>query len=558
VLNLRENISEVVLAVASSSVSLSRQLLRFQPGQGHNNVSLSALLTAHHADWRAGLNRTLQAFPSFFASVHPNASDFEGLGGYSWSKGVFNATRARQLGYRTNWDLSGTWMAYQGLFLGYTPSWLNLGPVAEGIDQYNVTPATIAAAYQLAKAGGFRSLSYFNLADWGVNIELDSGGRPSSGRSVRSGHLNLPAAGPLRNASCGTRPGGQVAPCPSPEGSLDYLLDELSLAILQNGWSPLRGAFQHYIPDWVKCVVLDAGDEKLAALQIEQLQLHFDLLGDAFEGIVVDRLDFSDYYNQDYDDGVSWVPRSDGRPGYAAGRALRLAYRQMFDRLGRLLHGGGAQQGGTPRLLLINCNALCRVDLFEGADGTFSEGSHLNGVAWAGLAAPSILWTYSLTGSTALQLDAFFQKHLLMDTYPMAPMPKNDHSITPGNATIDAAYAAYAPLFNTMVGARWLLLPQPAAVTSAAGQTSPQWNVFHREAPQDVLVVLVLSSSPSQQVGVQLSLEAGAFLPGNMSSMRAAMLRPSDAGAWIPLTVRDGLVQATLDRGAAIVRFYSQ
>ena len=560
VLNLRENVSETVLAVDHGGVALSRQLLRLQPGS-RRNVSLSALLLAHEPDWRAGLNRTLRAFPTFFAPAHPNASDYEGLAGYSWNKGVFNATRAHRLGYRTNWDLSGTWMAYQGLFLGYTPEWLNLGPVAEGIDQYNVSAATIAAAYRRAKAAGFRSLSYFNLADWGVSIELNG---TAGGAGVAGGAATDGAAAPLalldqdrsaarlRNASCGVRPGGAVAPCPTPQGSLDYLLDELRPAILHNGWSMLRGPFQHYIPDWVKCVVLDAGDRDLNALQMEQLQRHFDLLHDDFEGIVIDRLDFSDYYNQDFDDGVSWVPRSDKQPGYAPARALRLAYRRMFDSIGSLLHRGG---GGAPRLLLINCNALCRVDLFEGADGTFSEGSHLNGVSWSGLAAPSIMWTYKLAGSTDGQLDAFFQQHLLMDTFPMAPMPKNDHSILPNNATIEAAYFMYAPLFDAMVGARWLLLPSALALSPAsAGEALPLWNIFTREQHGDVLVVLALdAAAPSAQITVTLGASVRARL---RHDFQAAALRTSDGGEWKALPLQDGAVRVTLERGVALLRFF--
>ena len=61
----------------------------------------------------------------------------------------------------------------------------------------------------------------------------------------------------------------------------------------------------------------------------------------------------------------------------------------------------------------MNCNSLCRIDLLEHFDGTFSEGSSLNGVAFAGLAMPSILWTYSLRGQSERELDAYFQQHLV-------------------------------------------------------------------------------------------------------------------------------------------------
>ena len=43
----------------------------------------------------------------------------------------------------------------------------------------------------------------------------------------------------------------------------------------------------------------------------------------------------------------------------------------------------------------------------------------------------------------------------------MAPMPKNDHSINPGSLVVEQAYIDYAPLFNKMHGARWLLTTRP-------------------------------------------------------------------------------------------------
>ena len=76
------------------------------------------------------------------------------------------------------------------------------------------------------------------------------------------------------------------------------------------------------------------------------------------------------------------------------------------------------------KIMLNNCNTLCRIDLLEFFDGTFSEGAALNGVAWTGIAQPTILWTYALAGQTSLQLDLFFQQHLLMNVFPMAPMEK--------------------------------------------------------------------------------------------------------------------------------------
>lgn len=95
----------------------------------------------------------------------------------------------------------------------------------------------------------------------------------------------------------------------------------------------------------------------------------------------------------------------------------------------------------------------------------------LNGVAWTGLKNPTILWTYGLSDKPIEELDAFFQQHLAMNVYPMAPMPKNDHSIDPGDALVEAAYITYAPFFTAMVGSRWVLdVVNPVVVADVAGR----------------------------------------------------------------------------------------
>eukprot|EP01047_Picozoa_sp_COSAG01_P010288 COSAG01_NODE_433_length_17113_cov_23.009757_5_plen_81_part_00 len=56
-------------------------------------------------------------FAPYFEPWAEDAADFEGLGSYSWNQDAYNASRANALGFKTNWDLSGTWMPYDGLFL---------------------------------------------------------------------------------------------------------------------------------------------------------------------------------------------------------------------------------------------------------------------------------------------------------------------------------------------------------------------------------------------------------------------------------------------------------
>ena len=264
--------------------------------------------------------------------------------------------------------------------------------------------------------------------------------------------------------------------------------------------------------DWVGTTLMDTMEPCFEDLIVEQLQRHIDKLPH-FEGIAIDRLDYSEYFNYgehfEQDDLASWIPvngsgRSAGSSNYSSwewgpARALRLSYRHTYERLHKVLHApaiisaqqqqqsgagygvgaaavtaivaGKGAKGKKNYMMLQNCNWLCRLDEMRAFDGSFSEGAALNAVAWTGLRNPTIMWTYSLEADASV-LDTFFQQHLLMNVYPMAPMPKNDHSITPGSPVVDQAYMDYAALFDAMHGARWLLSARPATLAPAGTNAS--------------------------------------------------------------------------------------
>ena len=86
--------------------------------------------------------------------------EFEGLGGYTWNMTLLNTTRGKAMGFKTNWDLSGTFMPYDGLFLpSQEKPWENLGPINSGLKKYNVTYAMINEYYaRLQREGLQKSL----------------------------------------------------------------------------------------------------------------------------------------------------------------------------------------------------------------------------------------------------------------------------------------------------------------------------------------------------------------------------------------------------------------
>ncbi len=479
VLNPGDPILELTLAVDARGALFGRELLRIG---GKNPVTFSAHVIAHASCWRPGLQFATEQFPSFFFPWVEDATAFEGLGSYSWNQQPYNATRAKSIGFKTNWDLSGTWMPYDGLFLPYMDEWPNLGPINGGLKQYNVTYQKMEQYYEQIQSAGFHSLSYFDIGNWGTQTNVDY-------------------KGPKQY--CGTRPNQKGGPCPGPNGANAYLRDELSAALLKHGWSVGGGFFNKEKHDWVGTTDMDTWEPCFEDLIVEQCARHIPKLK-SFEGIAIDRLDYSEFFNFDADDNISWVPRAGNLPkvgtnrsytSWGKARALRLSYRHTFNRLHDVLHT--AQPAGKKRVILNNCNTVCRLDQMRSFDGTFSEGAALNSVAWTGLRNPTILWTYSLAADINV-LDDFFQQHLLMNVYPMAPMPLNDHSIQPGDPVVEQAYHDYGPLFDAMHGARWLLSSNPVTITTTTA-SEMETRMHETTAVQNpVSVQLCNPGDPSQ------------------------------------------------------------
>jgi len=415
-------------------------------------------------------------------------------------------------------------MPYDGLFLPYQEEWLNLGPINGGLAQYNVTFAKIEAYYTAIQKLGFHSLSYFDIGNWGTRINSHYTGPPKT---------------------CGVRPNGDAAPCPDPNGSNAYLRDYLWSALLREGYSVVSGKFTAPKSDWVGTTDMDTMEPVFEDLILDQAARHLQKIP-SFEGIAIDRLDYSEFFNYDADDGLSWVPINSssgaGLDIFGPARAVRLSYRHTFNRLHELLHPRDAvgKPNGPQKVILNNCNSLCRLDEMHAFDGTFSEGASLNAVAWTGLRNPTILWTYNLADSNPL-LDRYFQQHLLMNVYPMAPMPKNDHSINPGSAVVEAAYLRYAPLFDAMHGARWLLSARPVALD---GDPAAVANAMYLPATErtggwpTVLVNVMLGNESSVEMALSLTAAEAAYGWPPATSVTLLTLHPGDVDWSAPIDAK--------------------
>ena len=515
------------LLLRASGGALHALRLFHRLAAGAPPVAFTCRLRAHAADWRPALAFWAAAHPAFVEPHVAGMQRFEGLGGYSWQAPT-NATYAASVGFKTNWDLSGTFMPYDGLFAPYQEEWLNLGPINAGLPQYNVSYQRIDDFYAAVQAAGLNSLSYFDVGNWGVSINTRA---------------------PYPNATCGVRPGGGAAPCPDPAGSNAYLQHYLAPALLTSVYRVAGGAQRGPFSDWVGTTDMDPGEPFFQNLLAEQLARRVARVPHT-QGIALDRFDYTAFYNLEADDGTSWVPAGAGGAGVPA-RSLVGSHVAAYGRLAGQLHAAGLAMFG-------NCNTLCRADVMGAFDGSFSEGSALNAVAWTGLRRPTILWTYSLDPLAAQPraLHAFFQQHLLMRVFPMAPMPGNDHSINPGNAAVQAAYEGYAPLFGALRGLQWVLgVARPIAHNlSACGGEA---NVFaSTAAPGTLLLPLALCwGGAAAEVAVKpegpppAAYDAEVLLPGG-----------GGGGGWQPLGVApvvDGAARAPpvpLAFGGALLR----
>lgn len=117
---------------------------------------------------------------------------------------------------------------------------------------------------------------------------------------------------------------------------------------------------------------MDTAEPAFEDLIVEQAARHLQMIP-SFEGIAIDRLDYSELFNYNADDGVSWVPvnstsgNSKDLDIYGSARALRLSYRHTFNRLHELFHSNHQQKmppsaserhsTTTQKIMMMNCNS---------------------------------------------------------------------------------------------------------------------------------------------------------------------------------------------------------
>lgn len=390
-------------------------------------------IVEHEPDIRAALGEAVRRWPDYFQLENPSAARIAGTGAYSSHMGAMDLEALREMAFGVNWKASYDF-PYMGMFLP---------PVDDGDEWTSFGGWTISVrqlrAYAKEMRGhGFHVLSYFNLHEFGAGVSL-----PFERRKELPEWLDQNVWLRDRFPEALLHPPREEVPdwpdvLPQPDC---------------DGQQPLYWS-------WSGCVAMDPGDPDYAEFLLDQAARHIEQLPDA-DGICIDRLDWVRLYNFQADDGISWLG---GRPA----RSLHSSQRMIMARLAALLHPAG-------KVMFIN-NHVKRLEHMLHADGIFDEftygGCSLNTSGFLCLNKPALGWT-SDEKQLRYDPDGYYQRHLHMGVYPMAPFPGNDHSLRPSEFA-DRLARDYGPIFRLLEGKQWILAPNLVEIDDP----SAHWNAF--------------------------------------------------------------------------------
>ena len=367
-----------------------------------NTVRFAMDLVAHPADWRGGLGWMTRRYPEFFNPPNPRARDIAGLGAYSDWEGDLDVAKLKRMGFRVNWKASYDF-PYMGMFLP---------PIADAERYPRLVKKNTTSIQQLRdysarmRQMGFHVLNYFNVTEFG--------GTPGQPKE----------ADPT------------LAPADRWKNVHNFMSNDVADGILLSLQGRPYGS-------WEGCVAMDCGGPKYRAFLLEQARRHLEKLP-ASDGLCIDRLDWLRFYNLRADDGQSWRHNQPCR-------ALYSSWRSLLGELGPMVHT-------ADKIILVNA-MINRTELLRHVDGIYHEFGHVpadfNGAALQCVLKPCIAWTPH-ENTLKPDPDAYFQRHLHLGVFPTAPLPVNDHTITP-SAWADRWYLDYGPLLEALRGRQWVL-----------------------------------------------------------------------------------------------------
>ena len=461
-------------------------------------VQFALDLVAHEADWRGGLRFVAGRYPEYFNPSNRLADEMAGTAAYSGREDDFDTAKLRRMAFRTNWKASFDF-PYMGLFLppvADDESWErysgdsagNYKPEERGRSG-RTTILQMAAYSRRMREQGFYVLNYFNVTEFGDNVTWP--------------------APPRKTAA---------------EAGLWHDSNDLLYAKFEDAMLRTLEGKPYYT--WGNAVAMDPGEPVYQDFLLDQARRHLAKLPDS-SGLCIDRLDWLRFYNQNRDDGTSWF---EGHPA----RSLVRSWHDIMSKLAPEVHKAG-------KVLFCN-NHTKRLDLLREVDGIFDEFTYapasLNTTAFLGIRKSVLGWTAD-ESNLHPDPDAYFQRHLYLGVYPMAPFPGNDHSLRPSD-WVDRQYLDYGPLLETMRGKKWVLTPHAVSVADQSAKA----NLF--EVPGGYVLPVAFGGQSTHVVVTVKGVRASA----------AEALHPGEE-RWVPLSVPSAgelHLDVPLRRGCALVR----
>ncbi len=466
----------------SGQLVFSRYNNRFVPGE---ELRFTTYLKLHEADWRASLGWYVKRFKKWFDPINRKVHEFSGTSSYSSETGPFDVQKMIQMGFKTNWDATFSF-PYMGLFLppvekneGWL-TWRGEYMTFKKLDDY----------YARMQKKGFHVLSYFNVTEFGNNIlrKEDFVNR----HETRKPWID-----------CNK-----------------YLHDVLEPAVL---YHPKDTTYTKHIYTWERSIVMDPAEPVFKAHLVGQINNYLERLPH-FEGITIDRIDWTRMYNTRRDDGTSWFQ---GKPA----RSLHNSWKNIMDTIAPILHN-------KDKVIFIN-NHIKRLEDLEQVDGIFDEfgymAASINANAILCVNKPLLGWCRDRK-TMGSDLDAYMQKYLHLGMYPMAPFPGNDHALLP-DAEVDRLYLDYGGLFKTLKGKNWILEPGLVSIIGDKAKV----NIFDTQ----VGTIIPVTFGKDNQVRLRIK-----NIPKNAT---LEYLHPGDS-VWKKIKTKRNTIKLPLYRGCAIVR----
>ncbi len=412
-----------------------------------SKIKFSMFLVGHKADCRAAMKSIVDRFPKKFFPPVERTYLIAGHGGYSSFEGPLDARTLHLLGYGFNWKASFDY-PYMGMFI--PPVDQNEKWVGDLGRTVNISQMRQYSVYM--RKMGFHVLNYFNVAEFGKNVDFESVTKPLDS-NVSNSEL--------------------WKDCTS------YIRKNFQDAIMY--WKDGQGV-RRIAGAWEGGVLLDFSTPNFSRFLVNQIHRHLEMLPES-SGFCIDRTDFIRWLNDCRDDGVSW----DNGPRYS----MVLGWNDLMNKIGPIV---------TKADKVIYCNPLyCRVDLYEHISGYYSEvatNSMINAISLMGLKKPVVMWTQ---GGVKNVDDYYIQLHLHMGSFMTAPIPENNHTIRDQGKELDDRYIDYGLMFDALRGRHWVLEPGIINFTQGQGDL----NIF--EIPGGFVVFATWVPENYKQVEINLN-----------------------------------------------------